>query len=174
MEEQPIRLGKGGPEIASPLGMGLWSWGDSYVSFWCWLAAKRCAACAALAAPQQRSACTAPVAHAGLLAAPLFIPVSPRLSRACLRLAAPAFRICKPRTKLQRIILPAFAHLWPVTSTSHTLRYSPGLQTWGYGHGGYDGSLTSSSMQEAYQAALQAGCNLFDTAESCKGQWRLC
>ena len=33
MEEQPIRLGKGGPEIASPLGMGLWSWGDSYVSF---------------------------------------------------------------------------------------------------------------------------------------------
>lgn len=32
MEEQPVRLGKGGPEIASPLGMGLWSWGDSYVS----------------------------------------------------------------------------------------------------------------------------------------------
>ena len=32
MEEQPLQLGKGGPEIASPLGMGLWSWGDSYVS----------------------------------------------------------------------------------------------------------------------------------------------
>ncbi|KAI7840283.1 hypothetical protein COHA_006065 [Chlorella ohadii] len=66
MEEQPIRLGKSGPEIAGPLGMGLWSWGDSY--------------------------------------------------------------------------------------------------TWG--HGGYDATLTAASMQEAYQAALHGGCNLFDTAES--------
>jgi hypothetical protein len=74
MEEQPIRLGKGGPEIASPLGMGLWSWGDSY--------------------------------------------------------------------------------------------------TWG--HGGYDATLTAATMQEAYQAALQGGCNLFDTAESCEGPELLC
>ena len=30
MEEQPTTLGRGGPEIAVPLGMGLWAWGDKY------------------------------------------------------------------------------------------------------------------------------------------------
>lgn len=34
MEEQPLQLGRGGPLISSPLGMGLWSWGDSMVSHW--------------------------------------------------------------------------------------------------------------------------------------------
>ncbi|PRW59845.1 2,5-didehydrogluconate reductase [Chlorella sorokiniana] len=45
-----------------------------------------------------------------------------------------------------------------------------GLWSWGdsytWGHGGYDATLTAATMQEAYQAALQGGCNLFDTAES--------
>lgn len=31
MEEQPLTLGAGGPTISAPLGMGLWSWGDSMV-----------------------------------------------------------------------------------------------------------------------------------------------
>lgn len=45
MQEQPVRLGDRGPLINSPLGVGLWSWGDSLVrvpswiqpDFHCWL-----------------------------------------------------------------------------------------------------------------------------------------
>lgn len=50
-----------------------------------------------------------------------------------------------------------------------TPHHVPCLQTWGYGS--YDkAGVTTATMRGAFNASLEGGVNLFDTAESCEAQ----